>query len=109
MMGTARVTERWAGSLSSVTVRGEAMTLAVASWFMKERTAWTPSALRKPTPGVNPLAPFHERPPPPRKVWSTLAELELGWVVIVRPLGKVVVVAAPGVVVMFWLFVLSRI
>src|SRR6185437_8815426 len=56
MMGVARVTERVAGSLSNVTVRGAEMTRASEFWLMNENTAFTPSASRNAVAGLKPLA-----------------------------------------------------
>src|SRR6185312_6195115 len=56
MIGVARVTERTAGSLSRVTVRGAEMTRASAFWLMNENTAFTPSASRNAVAGLKPLA-----------------------------------------------------
>ena len=56
MIGVARVTSILAVSLSSVTVRGVEIVFASASLLMKESTALTPSALRKPVAGVKPLS-----------------------------------------------------
>src|SRR5204862_7614164 len=56
MMGEARVTAIREGSLSSVTVRGAEITLAVAFSFRNENTALTPSASRKAVAGLKPCA-----------------------------------------------------
>src|SRR3954466_4729147 len=96
MIGVARVTSILASSLSSVTVRGAEIVFASASLLMKERTAFTPSALRNPTAGDKPLAVLKPTPPLPMIELSTVAVLEEGVVVIVRPPGKVVVVGWPG-------------
>src|ERR1017187_69675 len=56
MMGVARVTEREAGSLSNVTVRGVESVLTSAELFKKENTALTPSASRNAVAGLKPFA-----------------------------------------------------
>src|SRR5690348_6037936 len=56
MIGVARVTERVAGSLSNVTVRGAEITRASEFKLMKENTAFTPSASRNAVAGLKPLA-----------------------------------------------------
>src|SRR5262245_17364851 len=96
MIGLARVTSILAVSLSSVTVRGAEMVLASASLLMNESTAFTPSALRNPIAGDNPLAVLQPRPPPPITEFNKVAVVELDVVVTVRPPGSVVVVESPG-------------
>src|SRR3954471_23360540 len=56
MIGVARVTERVAGSLSNVTVRGAEMTRASEFWLMNEKTAFKPSASRNAVAGLKPFA-----------------------------------------------------
>ena len=90
--------------MSNVTVRGVEIVFASASLLIKERTAFTPSAFRKPTAGVRPLAVLKARPPdpPPMMESRTVVVDEDGVVVITRPPGKVVVVGWPGIVVVLW-------
>ena len=93
---------------SSETVRGKAMDLVSASELRKERTAETPSALRKAVVGLKPLAVLSEMPP----AWAVLPRVVVTKLLLlltmvdegtasarveVRPPGAVavVVVAAP--------------
>src|SRR5947209_5370104 len=96
MMGEARVTSILAVSLSSVTVRGDEITLASACLFRNERVALRPSEFRKNVGGQRPLAVSSERPPLPSRVSNVV--VEAGAVGIVR-LPIVSFTGVPGVVV----------
>src|SRR5216117_1985908 len=88
MMGVARVTSIFASSLSSVTVRGAEIVLASASLFRNDRTAFTPSAFRKPVAGDKPLTVLKPRPPPPIIESRTVAVVEPGVAPLGLPLGN---------------------
>src|SRR5262245_55067936 len=99
MIGEARVTSILAVSLSRVTARGVEITLASAYLFRNESTAFTPSAFKKKVAGVPPTPVAAPIPPAPIREFKTVLTVESEVVVTVRPLGSVVVVVLPGIVV----------
>src|SRR5215470_5659753 len=99
MIGEARVTSILAVSLSKVTVLGVEITFASAYLFKNESTAFTPSAFKKKVPGVKPWPVAAPRPPAPMIEFKTVLTLESAVELTVRPLGRVALVVAPGMVV----------
>src|ERR1035441_5571221 len=103
MIGKLRVTEMVAVSLSSVTTRGVETTCASEDEFRNERTALTPSAVRKPVLGIKPTEVLAATPPLPMLLINELTVLDPVVVparLVVAPLGVVVagVVVGPVVV-----------
>src|ERR1041384_437962 len=92
MIGKARVTDRVAFSLSSVTARGVARTSDSLSELRKETTALTPSALRKAVTGLNPRAVFKLNPPLPTEVTRLL----IVWCELMLPVPGATLAKVPG-------------